>query len=428
MNMFDLKEDLFARAKLRIPGGVNSPVRAFHGVDGTPIFFQQGMGPYLIDSNKKKYIDYINSWGALILGHANETVMQEVTKTVANGLSFGAPTLIEVELAEKICSIMPHIQKIRMVNSGTESTMTAIRLARGYTNRNKIIKFSGCYHGHVDSLLVEAGSGGLTFAIPNSKGIPHSFTKHTLIAEYNNSASVLHLFEKFGQDIAAIIVEPVAGNMNCILPKDDFLIKLRQYCDQYGALLIFDEVMTGFRIAFGGAKECFQVTADLTTLGKIIGGGLPVGAIGGREDIMDHLAPLGPVYQAGTLSGNPVAMAGGLATLNSLTPIMYDTLSKITSSLTKGLLALAKQYSIPLQTVAIGGMFGIFFTEEDNIESLAQVKKCNLPLFKKFFHGMLEEGIYFAPSAFEAGFTSIAHSDKEIALTLEACQKVFARM
>lgn len=420
--------DLFARAKQHIPGGVNSPVRAFNGVGGTPIFIERGEGAYLIDTDNKRYVDYIGSWGPLILGHKHPTVIAKVKAAIDNGLSFGAPTAIEIELADKICERMPSMDMVRMVNSGTEATMSAIRLARGFTGRDKIIKFQGCYHGHSDSLLVNAGSGALTLGVPSSPGVPESFAEHTLTAQFNNLDSVTALFEQYGKDIAGIIVEPIAGNMNCILPQAGFLQGLRDICDHHKALLIFDEVMTGFRVAQGGAQALYQVKPDLTTLGKIIGGGMPVGAFGGREDIMAQLAPIGPVYQAGTLSGNPIAMTAGLATLNELDEALYQNLSAQTEVLLHGLKNAADANHIPFTTVQAGGMFGLFFTEDKCISNFEQVTHCNVDRFKHFFHGMLEQGVYLAPSAFEAGFVSIAHQDKEIQLTIQAADAVFSTL
>ncbi len=421
--------ELLKQAERYIPGGVNSPVRSFNGVGGEPVFIKAGRGAYVIDENDREYVDYVGSWGPMIAGHVHPHIVDEVIKTLRNGLSFGAPTALEVKLAEKICQLLPAVEQVRMVNSGTEATMSAIRLARGFTGRNKIIKFAGCYHGHADSLLVQAGSGALTFGVPSSAGVPESVAQHTLVAEFNRLETVEKLFELHGADIAAIIVEPVAGNMNCILPTQDFLPGLRALCDQYGSVLIFDEVMTGFRVALGGAAAHFKVKPDLTTLGKVIGGGMPVGAFGGRRDIMSCIAPLGPVYQAGTLSGNPVAMAAGLASLELVMEKNFFTeLAAKTALLMQGLRERAMKAGIPFHAVAIGGMFGFFFTDSKQVETLADVKKCNIERFKQFFHGMLQEGIYFAPSAFEAGFVSSAHGDKEIALTFKAAEKVFAKL
>lgn len=418
--------DLFEKAKQFIPGGVNSPVRAFNGVGGEPIFFKAGHGAYLVDENDKEYIDYVGSWGPIITGHAHPFVVEAVKKCVENGLSFGAPTLLEVKLAEKICEIMPSIEMVRMVNSGTEATMSAIRLARGFTKRNKIIKFIGCYHGHADSLLVQAGSGALTLGVPSSAGVPDSIVQHTLLADFNRLETVEDLFKKHPDDIAAIIVEPVAGNMNCVLPRTDFLKGLRELCDRYKSVLIMDEVMTGFRVARGGAQARYDIKPDLTTLGKIIGGGLPVGAFGGRKEIMECIAPLGPVYQAGTLSGNPVAMTAGLSMLELISePNFYPTLENKTQKLLRGLQERAERAGVPFVTTQAGSMFGLFFTDR-KIETLDDVKLCDVERFKKFFHVMLKEGIYLAPSAFEAGFVSSAHTDLEIEKTWAAAEKAFS--
>lgn len=424
MRAMNTSLSLFQNALQFIPGGVNSPVRAFHGVGGHPIFFRSAKGAYVIDEDHQEYIDYVGSWGPMILGHAHPAVIEAVGECIKNGLSFGAPTSLEVTLAETIRQLMPSIEQVRMVNSGTEATMSAIRLARGFTKRNKIIKFAGCYHGHADSLLVRAGSGALTLGVPSSAGVPESIVQHTLVAEYNRLSTVEALFSKYSDDIAAIIVEPVAGNMNCIPPTPDFLPGLRALCDQYGALLIMDEVMTGFRVALGGAQQKYQIKPDLTTLGKIIGGGMPVGAFGGRKDIMQCLAPVGPVYQAGTLSGNPVAMTAGLATLKLLKAPLYETLEKNTRLLTDGLYECAKASHIPFYVASVCGMFGFFFSDK-KIETEADLKYCDIERFKKFYHGMLAAGIYFAPSAYEAGFLSVAHGEYEIEKTLSAAELVF---
>lgn len=419
-------QQLLNIAEQYLPGGVNSPVRAFQGVDGHPFFVKQGQGAYIIDVDDHHYIDYVCSWGPLITGHAHPSVVAKVTQALQSGFSFGAPTEIEVRLAEKVCQLMPSIEMIRFVNSGTEAAMSAIRLARGFTKRNKILKFAGCYHGHADSLLVSAGSGGLTFAVPNSAGVPENFAQETLVAEYNHLDEVEAIFKQYGQEISAIIVEPIAGNMNCILPLPGFLAGLRVLCDEYNSLLIFDEVMTGFRVALGGAQAYYNVQPDLTILGKIIGGGFPVGAFGGRTDIMQMLAPLGPVYQAGTLSGNPIAMTAGLAMLELISvPDFYSHLTGQTKKLIEGLTLSAKQAGTSFFAQSMGGMFGIFFTTAKSLNSLSDVKKCDLNLFKRFFHGMLARGIYFAPSAFEAGFMSSAHQDKEIQRTILAASEVF---
>ena len=420
-------EQLFAQAQAVIPGGVNSPVRAFKGVGGEPLFFKQGKGAHITDVDGRSYIDYVGSWGPLILGHCHEGVIAAVTKVMHSGMSFGAPTELEIKLAEKIIQLMPSIEKIRMVNSGTEATMTAIRLARGYTNRSKIIKFNGCYHGHSDSLLVKAGSGLLTLGIPSSPGIPASITEHTLTANYNDLAQTEQLFEMYGKDIAAIIVEPVAGNMGMVLPKIEFLQGLRALCDAYGAVLIFDEVMTGFRVALGGAQSVYNVKPDLTTLGKVIGGGMPVGALGGKSAIMDCLAPLGPVYQAGTLSGNPLAMAAGLATLTEIEkPEFYERLTALSSSLMHALKDVAGSFNIPFYGMSLGGMFGFCFSDKTSIVDYDDVACADEQLFKRFFHGMLQHGVYFAPSMFESGFISIAQTASDISETQRAAELVLA--
>lgn len=420
---------LFSRAQQIIPGGVNSPVRAFKGVGGTPVFIQKAQGAYIYDTDSKQYIDYVGSWGPMILGHNHPTILNAVLKAAENGLSFGAPTPSEIDLAELVCELMPSIEMVRMVSSGTEATMTAIRLARGYTGRDKILKFEGCYHGHSDSLLVKAGSGALTLGQPSSPGVPEDFAKHTLTAEYNNLDSVKQLFEQFPDSIACVIIEPVAGNMNCIPPQSGFLQGLRELCDKYGALFIIDEVMTGFRVALAGAQAYYGVTPDLTTLGKVIGGGMPVGAVGGKKAVMEYLAPTGPVYQAGTLSGNPIAMAAGLACLNELkTAGNEQKLAEKTEKLCLGLKALAEKHNIPFVVNYVGGMFGIFFTDQKEVTSYAEVMKCDTEKFKIFFHKMLDLGVYLAPSAFEAGFMSLAHTDDDIAKTLEAADIAFASL
>lgn len=417
---------LFTLAQQYIPGGVNSPVRAFKSVGGQPPFIKSGKGAYLYDEDGFEYIDFIGSWGPLIAGHAHPYVIEKVKEVLDLGLSFGAPTEIEVKLAQKVCQLMPSIEMIRFVNSGTEAAMSAIRLARGFTKRNKLIKFAGCYHGHADSLLVAAGSGALTLGVPSSAGVTQGVAADTLIATYNNLEEVAALFAKHGPDIAGVIVEPVAGNMNCILPLPGFLSGLRDLCDQHGALLIFDEVMTGFRVALGGAQAYYNIKPDITVLGKIIGGGFPVGAFGGRADIMHALAPLGPVYQAGTLSGNPVAMTAGYATLELISAKnFYSDLSAQTQQLVEGLVARAKAVNIPFYAHAIGGMFGYFFTEKTNLHTEDDVKRCDLARFKQFFQGMLNAGVYLAPSAFEAGFVSSAHGEQEINQTLLSAEKVF---
>lgn len=418
-------QTLFQKAQCSIPGGVNSPVRAFYGVGGEPIFIQSAQGAYLVDADNKQYIDYVGSWGPMIAGHAHPHVINAVMRAMENGLSFGAPTQLEIQLAEKIRTFMPTIELVRMVNSGTEATMSAIRLARGFTGRNKLIKFAGCYHGHADSLLVSAGSGALTLGVPSSAGVPESVAQHTLVAEYNRLETVAELFKKHAADIAAVIVEPIAGNMNCVPGKKEFLAGLRALCDQYGAVLIFDEVMTGFRVASGGATELYHIQPDLITLGKIIGGGMPVGAFGGRLEIMEKIAPLGPVYQAGTLSGNPIAMAAGLATLELISaPHFYLELTEKTQQLMAGLTERAQAANVPFLTTSVCGMFGLYFTDQEKIQTFDDVKKCDIARFKKFFHAMLQEGVYLAPSAYEAGFVSAAHGEVEIAKTLTAAEKV----
>lgn len=422
-------EELFQAAQIHIPGGVNSPVRAFKGVGGTPIFFKRGSGAYLFDEDDNKYIDYVGSWGPMILGHCNEDVINAVRSSLDNGLGFGAPTAIEIEMADKVCEIMPSMELVRMVSSGTEATMSAIRLARGYTKRDKIVKFEGCYHGHSDSLLVKAGSGMLTLGEPSSPGVPASLAEHTITLTHNDIDSVRQAFAEVGEQIACIIVEPVAGNMNCIPPEPGFLEGLREVCDEYGSVLIFDEVMTGFRVALGGAQSVYSVKPDLTTLGKVIGGGLPVGAFGGKREIMEHIAPLGAVYQAGTLSGNPLAMAAGLAMLNQVSkPGFYEQLSAKVELLTEGLEAVAMANGVPFTTSRVGGMFGLFFTEQSKVTSFAETMACDAAKFSKFFHGMLEQGVYLAPSAFEAGFVSAAHTQEDIEATLAAADQVFSTL
>lgn len=421
--------DLFVEAKHHIPGGVNSPVRAFAGVGGDPVFFAKGSGAYLWDEDDNKYIDYVASWGPMIAGHAHPDVIGAVQKTVSNSLGFGAPTRIETTMADKVCEIMPSIEMVRMVSSGTEATMTAIRLARGYTGRDKIVKFEGCYHGHSDSLLVKAGSGALTLGVPTSPGVPASLAEHTITLTYNDIESVKQAFSETGDQIACIIVEPVAGNMNCIPPEPGFLEGLRTICDEYGTVLIFDEVMTGFRVSLGGAQAHYGVTPDLTTLGKVIGGGMPVGAFGGKREIMEKIAPLGPVYQAGTLSGNPVSMAAGLATLTlAQAPGFHDNLATKAKRLCAGFEEAAQAHNIPLTTNQVGGMFGFFFTEEKNVSRFKQVAACDIERFKKFYHGMLDKGVYLAPSAYEAGFVSSMHTDEDIDNTIKSASEVFATL
>ncbi len=418
-------QTLYQQAKSVIPGGVNSPVRAFNGVGGTPIFIDHAKGAYLFDSNQKHYIDYVLSWGPMILGHAHPHILEAVIKAAEKGLSFGAPTEIETKMAERLCSLLPSMDQVRMVNSGTEATMSAIRLARGHTGRDVIVKFEGCYHGHGDSLLVKAGSGALTLGVPSSPGVPADLAKYTITLSYNDSEAIKQLFSERGEEIAAIIVEPVAGNMNLIPASVDFLTTLRSVCDQYQSILIFDEVMTGFRVSLQGAQGYYRITPDLTTLGKVIGAGMPVGAFGGKRDIMQSLAPVGPVYQAGTLSGNPVAMAAGLAMLDLITVDgFYEALTQKTQQLLTGIEAAAQNTDIALCTQSCGSMFGIFFTDAKRVETFAQVQACNIQRFKQFFHAMLKEGIYLAPSAYEAGFMSSAHSNDDIAYTIAAAQKV----
>mgnify|MGYP000232686691 CR=1 FL=1 len=418
---------LFAEAQVVIPGGVNSPVRAFKAVGGDPIFVEKAKGAYLFDVDGNQLIDYINSWGPMILGHAYTPVVDAVIKKAQKGTSFGMPTEIETEIAALAVSMVPNIEKIRFVNSGTEACMSAVRLARGYTNKDKIIKFAGCYHGHSDSLLVKAGSGALTMGVPTSPGVPVALAEHTITLNYNDIDQVRETFSHIGHQIACIIVEPVAGNMNCIPPVPGFLQGLREVCDEYESVLVFDEVMTGFRVSLGGAQGYYGVTPDLTTLGKVIGGGLPVGAFGGKREIMEQIAPLGPIYQAGTLSGNPVSMAAGLATLNLISqPGFHDNLSQIAVKLVDGLSEVARSAGIPLTTNQVGGMFGFFFSDEESITSFNQVTKCNVDRFKLFFHGMLEQGVYLAPSAYETGFVSSAHDDEAISKTLDAAEKVLS--
>jgi glutamate-1-semialdehyde 2,1-aminomutase len=419
-------EALFKEAQKFMPGGVNSPVRAFSRVGGNPVFFRKGSGACLYDEDGQEFIDYVGSWGPMILGHAHPAVISALQKAVTDGLSFGAPTAIETELARKICSIMPSIEMIRMVNSGTEATMSAIRIARGFTGRDKILKFEGCYHGHSDSLLVKAGSGALTLGEPDSLGVPRSFAENTLTLEFNNADQVRDIFTQAGEEIACIIVEPVAGNMSCIPPEAGFLECLREVCDEHGTVLIFDEVMTGFRVALGGAQSLFGIQPDLTTLGKVIGGGMPVGAFGGRLDIMQTVAPLGGVYQAGTLSGNPIAMTAGLVTLNLIeAPGFFDTLSKNTSNLMASLCSIAGDSDIPFSTNQVGGMFGFFFSSTDTVTRFSQVMNSDTAAFNTFFNSMLEQGINLAPSPFESGFVSSAHGPAEFDKTLAAASRAF---
>ncbi|MDJ0956411.1 MAG: glutamate-1-semialdehyde 2,1-aminomutase [Arenicellales bacterium] len=419
----------FTTAKKYIPGGVNSPVRAFKGVGGDPVFIDRAQGAYLWDIDGNRYIDYVGSWGPMILGHAHPRVIEAVKQAAEHGLSFGAPTLVETNLAEKICELIPSIDKVRMVSSGTEATMSAIRLARGFTGRDKIVKFEGCYHGHADSLLVKAGSGALTLGVPTSPGVPADLARHTITVEYNNEEQVRKVFAGAGKEIAAIIVEPVAGNMNCVPPKPGFLETLRELCSRHDSILLFDEVMTGFRVGLTGAQGLFQIEPDLTTFGKVIGGGMPVGAFGGKAEIMDHLSPDGPVYQAGTLSGNPVAMAAGLETLRLIAePGFFETLSENTAYLTEQIGHAAAQQQIALHTQHVGAMFGLFFSDAKQISSFDEVMACDTEKFGSFFHGMLEAGVYLAPSAFEAGFVSSAHSPEDLDATVSAARDVFARL
>ena len=419
-------QKLFQRAQLVIPAGVNSPVRAFGSVGGTPPFIQRGRGAQVWDADGRAYVDYVGSWGPLIVGHAHPDVVSAARQAAERGLSFGAPTEQEVELAEMLCRIVPSLEQVRLTSSGTEATMSAIRLARGHTGRQKIIKFEGCYHGHVDALLVKAGSGALTFGQPSSAGVPPSAAADTLVLAYNSESALEETFAREGTAIAAVIVEPVAGNMNLVAPRPEFLESLRSLCTRHGAVLIFDEVMTGFRVALGGAQALYGVTPDLTTLGKVIGGGLPVGAFGGRRDIMRAIAPLGPVYQAGTLSGNPVAVAAGLATLKLVqAPGFYDRLAATTRALCAGLTRAAQEHGVPFSAAGIGGMFGIFFRATPP-ETFAEVLQCDRESFGRFFHGMLAAGIYLAPSAYEAGFVSSAHGEAEIERTISAAKQAFA--
>ncbi|MDF3863160.1 glutamate-1-semialdehyde 2,1-aminomutase [Pseudomonas denitrificans (nom. rej.)] len=423
-------ETLFANAQKHIPGGVNSPVRAFKSVGGTPLFFKHAEGAYVVDEDDKRYVDYVGSWGPMILGHSHPDVLDAVRKQLDHGLSYGAPTALEVEMADLVCALVPSMDMVRMVSSGTEATMSAIRLARGYTGRDSIIKFEGCYHGHSDSLLVKAGSGALTFGVPNSPGVPAAFAKHTLTLPYNDIAAVEKTLAEVGKDVACIIVEPVAGNMNCVPPAPGFLEGLRSLCDQHGVVLIFDEVMTGFRVALGGAQAHYGITPDLSTFGKIIGGGMPVGAFGGKRQIMEQISPLGPVYQAGTLSGNPLAMAAGLTTLRLISrPGFHDELTTYTTRMLQGLQERADAASIPFVTTQAGAaMFGLYFTGADDIVTFDDVMTSDAERFKRFFHLMLDAGIYLAPSAFEAGFTSIAHGETELKLTLDAAERAFAAL
>jgi glutamate-1-semialdehyde 2,1-aminomutase len=419
----------FQHAQQHIPGGVNSPVRAFKGVGGEPVFVDHASGAYIFDPDGRRYIDYVGSWGPMILGHAHPEVIETVVETARRGLSFGAPTEIESLMADKVCELVPSIELVRMVSSGTEATMSAIRLARGFTGRDKIVKFEGCYHGHSDSLLVKAGSGALTLGEPSSPGVPASLAEHTLTLRYNDAQQVRDTFAELGDQIACIIVEPVAGNMNCIPPVEGFLETLREVCDAHGSVLIFDEVMTGFRVGPAGAQGLYGITPDLTTLGKVIGGGMPVGAFGGRREIMEKIAPLGPVYQAGTLSGNPVAMAAGLKTLELVgQPGFHDALAAKVETLVAGITGAAREAGVAMTENHVGGMFGLFFTDAERITDFAGTTACDQDYFKRFFHGMLDEGVYLAPSAFEAGFVSAAHSDDDLQQTIAAAARVFDRL
>ncbi|MBI4191343.1 MAG: glutamate-1-semialdehyde 2,1-aminomutase [Betaproteobacteria bacterium] len=426
--MTSRNEELFSAAQRVIPGGVNSPVRAFRAVGGTPRFFVRGSGARVWDADGKVYIDYVGSWGPLILGHAHPAVVRAVQAAAAQGLSFGAPTASEVELAELLCRRVPGLEQVRLVSSGTEATMSAIRLARGFTGRSRIVKFEGCYHGHADALLVKAGSGALTLGNPSSAGVPAETAAHTLVLDYNNVAMLEAAFARDGAAIACVIVEPVAGNMNLVLPGREFLAALRALCTRHGALLIFDEVMTGFRVGPQGAQGLFGITADLITLGKVVGGGMPLGAFGGRREVMASIAPLGPVYQAGTLSGNPVAVAAGLATLELIdAPGFFDRLAAAARALTEGLSAAASDNGIAFSAQSVGGMFGIYFRATPPL-SYAEVMQCDAQAFSRFFHAMLDHGIYFAPSAFETGFVSAAHGTEEIEQTLAAARRYFAAL
>ncbi len=420
---------LFDQARQHIPGGVNSPVRAFKAVGGTPVFIERSEGPFVFDSEGKRYIDYVLSWGPMLMGHNHPAVREAVVRQCANGLSFGAPTELEIRMADRLCEIMPNMDLVRMVNSGTEATMSAIRLARGFTGRDTIVKFEGCYHGHSDSLLVKAGSGALTLGVPSSPGVPAALADHTLTLTYNDPDGVREAFARYGEQIACVIVEPVAGNMNCIPPQPGFLETLREVCDASGAVLILDEVMTGFRFGLQGAQGYYGIEADLTTLGKVIGGGMPVGAFGGKRAIMEHIAPLGPVYQAGTLSGNPIAMAAGLATLEVISAEgFYAPIFARTAALCEGLESAAREAGVPFTTNHAGSMFGGFFTDEASIHNYAQVMACDTERFNRFFHLMLAAGIYLAPASYEAGFLSSAHGDAEIGATVDAARQAFAQL
>jgi len=424
--MTSLNQTLFEQSQRLIPGGVNSPVRAFKSVGGTPLFFKRGQGAYVWDADDKKYIDYVGSWGPMIVGHTHPDVVKAVQNAAAHGLGFGAPTAVELEMAELLCQLLPSMDMVRLVSSGTEATMSAIRLARGYTGRSRIIKFEGCYHGHADGLLVKAGSGALTFGQPSSSGVPAEIAALTTVLDYNDTVALARVFAQMGHEFAAVIIEPVAGNMNLIMPKPEFLSALRKLCTEHDVVLILDEVMTGFRVGLRGAQGHFNIQADLTTLGKVMGGGLPTAAFGGRRDIMQCLAPLGAVYQAGTLSGNPLSIAAGLATLKLVqAPGFYERLARITQQLTEGLTASAKKHGIPFCAQSIGGMFGLYFNSALPT-SYAEVMACDKNAFNHFFHAMLSKGIYLAPSAFEAGFVSAAHTEADIAQTIAAADAIFA--
>jgi glutamate-1-semialdehyde 2,1-aminomutase len=427
VNTMNKNQEFISRARRCIPGGVNSPVRAFNGVGGDPVFFERAEGACLYDVEGREYIDYVGSWGPMISGHANPEIIDAVQKAVVRGLSFGAPCPAEVEMAERLCELIPAMDMVRMVNSGTEATMSAIRLARAATRRDKIIKFEGCYHGHADSFLVKAGSGALTLGVPNSPGVPRVTADLTVTLPYNDLGAVRECLESVGDEVAAIIVEPVAGNMNCILPVPGYLQGLREACDENGCLLIFDEVMTGFRVALEGAQGLYGITPDLSTFGKVIGGGMPVGAFGGKQEFMEMIAPSGPVYQAGTLSGNPVAMAAGLANLDLISrPGFFEDLTARALRLTEGTQKAADEEGVPFLATCVGGMFGFLFTSEDLVINFAEVGSCDTDAFKVFFHAMLASGVYLAPSAFEAGFISSAHTDEHIEATINAASGAFA--
>lgn len=426
LNNVSLSQSLMERARKVIPGGVNSPVRAFNGVGGSPRFIVRGEGAHIFDADGNAYIDYLGSWGPLALGHANEAVLDAARAQMTAGLSFGAPTALEIRMAEKLCELLPSMDQVRMVNSGTEATMSAIRLARGATGRDLLVKFEGCYHGHSDSLLVKAGSGLLTLGVPTSPGVPESVTQHTLVLPYNDVAALAQAFSDHGDKIAAVIIEPVAGNMNCVPALPEFLSELRKLCTANGSVLIFDEVMSGFRVSLGSAQGHYGIAPDLTTLGKIVGGGMPVGAFGGRAELMAELAPVGPVYQAGTLSGNPLAMAAGLATLDGLMlPGVFERMARMTSDLCEGLESAAAKHDVALMTQHVGAMFGLFFTDQSSVTTFDEVTECDATRFAEFFHHMLGAGVYLAPSAFEAGFVSAAHDDALISETIAAAEQFF---